>query len=85
MPQATSVRLSPDTSRKLDELSRRTGRSKSFYLRQAIEENIDRLIWQYEVAADWEDIRAGRVATVSLAELNAELGDPGPADMDDLQ
>lgn len=73
-PVATSVRLSAQTADKLDRLARRTGRSKSFYLRQAVEESIDRLLWQYEVAADWEDIKAGRMATYSHEEVVADLG-----------
>lgn len=71
---ATSVRMDSETARKLDELSRRTGRSKSFYLRQAIESNIDRLIYEYELLDDLADWRAGRVKGVSLEDVRAEYG-----------
>ncbi|KQB83320.1 type II toxin-antitoxin system RelB family antitoxin [Corynebacterium oculi] len=73
-PMATSVRLSPETAQKLEMLAERTGRSKSFYLRRAVEESIDRLLWQYEVAADWEDIKEGRMATHSHSEVKKQLG-----------
>lgn len=38
-----AVRLSPETERRLAELAARTGRSKSFYARAAIERHLDDL------------------------------------------
>ena len=70
---ATSVRMSEETARKLDELARLTGRSKSFYLRQAIESSIDELLYEYTLLSEVEDVRAGRVETYPLDEVVAEL------------
>lgn len=70
---ATSVRLSGETAEKLERLAEETGRSKSFYLRQAIEDSIDRLAYEYGILADLEDVRRGRLSTVSLDELEASL------------
>lgn len=70
---ATSVRLSGETAEKLERLASETGRSKSFYLRQAIEESIDRLTFEYGVLADLEDVRRGRLSTLSLDDFEASL------------
>lgn len=38
-----ALRLPPDLEKRLDDLAKRTGRTKSFYARQAIIEHIDDL------------------------------------------
>ncbi|MGE0503049.1 MAG: TraY domain-containing protein [Rhizobiaceae bacterium] len=38
-----ALRLPPDIERRLDDLARKTGRSKSFYAREAILEHLDDL------------------------------------------
>lgn len=70
---ATSVRLSGETAEKLERLAEETGRSKSFYLRQAIEDSIDRLAYEYGILADLEDVRRGRLSTLSLDDFEASL------------
>ncbi|MYM20960.1 ribbon-helix-helix protein, CopG family [Brevibacterium sp. 5221] len=74
MPVATSVKLSDETGRKLDELARTTGRSKSYYLRQAIEDHIDQMVHDYGIAQLAEDVRAGRATTYSADEVDQILG-----------
>lgn len=69
---ATSVRLDAETSARLAALAERTGRSQSFYLRQAVERHLDELEHVYGLMADVEDVRAGRLGTVSLDELMAD-------------
>lgn len=71
---ATSVRMSDETAEKLDKLSRLTGRSKSYYLREAIESSIDQLLYEYTLLNEVEQIRAGKAKTYSLEEVKAELG-----------
>lgn len=71
---ATSVRMSDKTAEKLDKLSRLTGRSKSYYLREAIESSIDQLLYEYTLLDEVEEIRAGKAKTYSLEEVKAELG-----------
>lgn len=70
---ATSVRMSDKTAEKLDMLSRLTGRSKSYYLREAIESSIDQLLYEYTLLNEVEEIRAGKAKTYSLEEVKAEL------------
>lgn len=71
---ATSVRMSDETAEKLAKLSRLTGRSKSYYLREAIESSIDQLLYEYTLLNEVEEIRAGKAKTYSLEEVKAELG-----------
>ena len=51
MTVATSVKLSDETGAKLERLAARTGRSKSYYLREAVETHIDQLVRDYMNAA----------------------------------
>jgi len=71
---AISIRLSPEDEERLDALARNTGRSKTFYVREAIREHLDDLeerYWADRVIRDWE--AAGRKSRPA-DELWAELG-----------
>ena len=69
-----ALRLPPDIEARLDELAKRTGRSKSFYARQAILEHLDDLEDIYVAEQRLEEYRRGDSETVSLAELIARHG-----------
>ncbi|MBY5358836.1 TraY domain-containing protein [Rhizobium leguminosarum] len=69
-----ALRLPPEIEARLDELSKRTGRSKSFYARQAILEHLDDLEDIYLAEKRLEELRRGESDTVSLAELMARHG-----------
>ena len=77
MTVATSVKLSDETGAKLERLAARTGRSKSYYLREAVETHIDQLVRDYEILDTAQNVRAGRERTYSLAEVDdiLDLGD----------
>ena len=77
MTVATSVKLSDETGAKLERLAARTGRSKSYYLREAVETHIDQLVRDYEILDTAQNVRAGRECTYSLAEVEdiLDLGD----------
>jgi len=69
-----AVRLPPETEERLERLARRTGRTKSFYARQAIEHYIDDLedlYWAQEAVAQWE---ASDKKTIPAQTLYTELG-----------
>jgi RHH-type rel operon transcriptional repressor/antitoxin RelB len=71
---ALSVRLTSEDEARLDELARRTGRSKTFYVREAIHEHLDDLeerFWADFVVRDWEESGKPRR---SAHELWDELG-----------
>lgn len=70
----TSVKLPPETAEKLDRLAQMTGRSKAYYLREAITEHIDRMLWEQSILTDLADVRAGRQQTWTIDEVEAELG-----------
>ncbi|MGO8024160.1 TraY domain-containing protein [Rhizobium leguminosarum] len=68
------LQLPPDIEARLIELSRRTGRSKSFYARQAIVAHLDDLEDVYLAERRLEELRRGEGDTVPLAELTARYG-----------
>jgi len=71
----TTVRLTPETEARLDHLARATGRSKAFYLRQIVEDNLDDLEDIYLAEARLEQLRAGKSATISADEVWNDLED----------
>ena len=70
----TSLRLAPETEQRLDFLAAETGRSKSFYLRQIIEQGIEELEDYYLAAEVPGRIRQGKETTRSLEEIERDLG-----------
>ncbi len=70
----TTIRLSPEIEQRLDLLSQRTGRSKSFYIREMIEGNIDALEDYYLAAETLERIRSGKEKTHNAVEVRKQLG-----------
>jgi len=69
-----ALRLPPEIEARLDELARRTGRSKSFYAREAILEHLDDLEDIYLAEQRLEAHRRGEGETVSLADLMTLYG-----------
>jgi RHH-type rel operon transcriptional repressor/antitoxin RelB len=69
-----AIRLPEEIEKRLDELAKQTGRTKSFYVRQAILEQLDDLEDIYFAEQELADIRAGRVKTVPLEEVMKDLG-----------
>ena len=71
---AISLRLPDDLSDRLTELARRTGRSKTFYIREAIAAQLEDLEDVYIAEQRLADVDAGRSVTYSIDELERELG-----------
>ena len=69
-----ALRLPPELEARLEALAKATGRSKSYYAREAIIEHIGDLEDIYLAEKHLEDIRAGREDTVSLDELMKRHG-----------
>lgn len=63
-----AIRLPPEIEKRLAELAERTGRSKSYYARQAILEHLDDLEDYYLAAARVEEAR------LSLEDVEQRLG-----------
>jgi RHH-type rel operon transcriptional repressor/antitoxin RelB len=68
-----AVRLSEELENRLDRLAKRTGRSKTFYVREAIVEHLDDLEDIFLAEKELESIRAG-AKTYSIEEVKADLG-----------
>jgi len=71
---AISIRLSPETEKRINILATETGRSKAYYLRELIEGGLDELEDHYLTERVMERIRKGEEKTYSLDEVEAELG-----------
>ena len=64
-----AIRLPEDLERRLADLARRTGRSKTFYARQAIEQHLDDLEDLYLADLELKRVREGDSPTYSLDEV----------------
>jgi RHH-type rel operon transcriptional repressor/antitoxin RelB len=69
-----ALRLPVEIEERLDILSKRTGRSKSYYAREAILAHLDDLEDIYLAEQQLTELRAGRSDTVSLAEVMQRYG-----------
>jgi RHH-type rel operon transcriptional repressor/antitoxin RelB len=69
-----AIRLPKEIEERLDALARATGRTKTFYAREAILAHLDDLEETYLAEGRPARIRSGRVATVSLEDVIKELG-----------
>ncbi len=65
-----SIRLDPDTEKRLSELAQRTGRTKSYYARELIEGNLEDLEDRYLAEARLEKHRPA----LSSRRVRRELG-----------
>jgi RHH-type rel operon transcriptional repressor/antitoxin RelB len=69
-----AIRLPEEIEKRLDALAKETGRTKTFYAREAILEHLDDLEDIYLAEQRLADIRAGRVKTIPLEEVMKEYG-----------
>jgi len=69
-----SIRLPHEIEERLENLSARTGRSKAFYVKEAILDHLDDIEDIYLAEKRLEDIRSGRTQTVSLQEVMKRHG-----------
>jgi RHH-type rel operon transcriptional repressor/antitoxin RelB len=69
-----AIRLPEDIERRLEKLAKATGRTKTFYAREAILEHLDDLEDIYLAERRLEALRAGRSRTLTLEEVERELG-----------
>jgi RHH-type transcriptional regulator, rel operon repressor / antitoxin RelB len=74
MAKQTAVRLPDETYERLQALAARTGRTATFYIRQAIEEHLEDLEDIYLAERVLEGIERGEIGTRPLKEVMEELG-----------
>ncbi|PID65977.1 MAG: CopG family transcriptional regulator [Gammaproteobacteria bacterium] len=71
--QATSIRLPDDIGKRLNFLAKETGRSKTFYIIEAIKTHLEDLEDVYIAEQRLTDLRAGRSRIYSSEEVEALL------------
>jgi len=71
---AVSLRLPEDLKIRLERLAKRTGRSKTFYMIEAISEKLEDLEDLYLAEQRTLALRAGQSRTYTLDEVEQRLG-----------
>lgn len=69
-----AVRVPEEIEKRLETLAKSTGRTKTYYVRKAIEEYLDDLEEIYLVEKVREDIRSGKEKTIPLEEVVKQYG-----------
>jgi RHH-type transcriptional regulator, rel operon repressor / antitoxin RelB len=71
---AVSLRLPDDLAERLQKLADRTGRSKTYYMLEAINEHLEDLEDLHLAEQRLRSVRAGRMGTVALDEVMKRYG-----------
>ena len=71
----TSVRLSPETEKRIDLLAAQSGRSKAYYLREMIERSLEDVEDYYLAESVLERIRKGEEKVLTSEEFWRDLAD----------
>lgn len=71
---SVSLRLPSDLNERLSHLAEQTGRSKTFYMLEAIKQHLDDLEDLYLAEQRLLDVRAGRSIPHSLDDVERSLG-----------
>jgi RHH-type rel operon transcriptional repressor/antitoxin RelB len=69
-----AIRLPAEIEKRLDALAKETGRTKTFYVREAILEHLDDLEDIYIAEQRLADIRSGKSKTTPHSEIMKEYG-----------
>ena len=70
----TAFRMNDDLLNRYKALAEITGRTKTYYMQEALSESIDRLEYEYGILRDVEDYRSGKIKTYSLDEVREHCG-----------
>jgi RHH-type transcriptional regulator, rel operon repressor / antitoxin RelB len=69
-----AIRLPDKIEKRLDRLAKRTGRTKTYYAREAILQHLEELEDIYLAEKRLAEIRAGRVRTIPLEKVMRRYG-----------
>ena len=72
-----AIRLPEEIEKRLDALAKKTGRTKSFYARQAILEQLDDLEDYYYAEKSWKEVESGKSKLIPLEEIVKRYGMEG--------
>lgn len=70
----TAVRLPVELIQCYDNLAKATGRTRTYYLTEALQESIAQLEYEYGILKTVEDYRTGRLETYTLDEVRQHCG-----------
>lgn len=73
MSKQAAVRLEDETYTRLQNLANKTGRTATYYIREAIETHLEELEDVYLAEQTLEEVRRGKQRTYSLDEVEREL------------
>ncbi|MDF1690049.1 MAG: DUF6290 family protein [Cycloclasticus sp.] len=74
MSRQAAIRLEDDIYTRLQELASKTGRTATFYMREAIETHLEDLEDIYLAEQTLDQVKSGKQRTFSLNEVERELG-----------
>jgi len=74
MARQTAIRLPDETYERLQVLATRTGRTATYYIREAIEQHLEDLEDIYLAEQELERVRRGESRIYTLKEVEDELG-----------
>jgi len=74
MSRQAAIRLEDDIYSRLQELAAKTGRTATFYMREAIETHLEDLEDVYLAEQTLEQVNRGKQRTFSLSEVERDLG-----------
>ena len=74
MSKQTAVRLEDETYSRLQALAIQTGRTATYYIREAIETHLDDLEDIYLAEQTLEKLRRGKERTYTLEEVERDFG-----------
>ncbi|HIF17568.1 MAG TPA: TraY domain-containing protein [Cycloclasticus sp.] len=74
MSRQAAIRLEDDIYTRLQELASKTGRTATFYMREAIETHLEDLEDIYLAEQVFDQVKRGKQRTFSLSEVERELG-----------
>ncbi len=69
-----AIRLPESIEKRLEELARRTGRTKTFYVREALLQHLEDMEDRYLAERALDRIRSGESRASSLAQVKKRLG-----------
>jgi RHH-type transcriptional regulator, rel operon repressor / antitoxin RelB len=69
-----AIRLPEEIEHRLETLARRTGRTKSYYVREAILHHLEELEDTYIAEKRLEEIKAGKTKTIPIEKIMKRYG-----------
>ena len=72
--EAVLTKFDADTIERLTTLAKMTGKTKSYYIKQAVNERLEDMELLYLAKSRLADLETGRSSTISLDEMKEKYG-----------